>query len=70
MKAPGDRGTLDWEYDREADVLYLSVGPPRPGLGVDVGEGLIVRHDERTGEFLGLTVLDLMGRLIERSGAA
>lgn len=23
--------TIDWEYDEEADVLYLSVGTPKPG---------------------------------------
>lgn len=70
VKAPPEHGSLDWEYDREADVLYLSVGPPRPAVGIDVGEGLIVRLDEGTGEILGLTVMDLMGRLTERLGAA
>jgi hypothetical protein len=34
---------LDWDYDEEADVLYISVGKPRPALGVDIGEGVIVR---------------------------
>jgi hypothetical protein len=32
--------TIDWEYDEEADVLYLSVGTPKPAVGVDIGEGL------------------------------
>ncbi len=70
VKALEEHGTLDWEYDREADVLYLSVGSPRPAVGVDVGEGLVVRYDETTGEIVGLTVTDLMGRLSERLGAA
>jgi hypothetical protein len=30
---------LSWEYDEEADVLYVSVGEPQPALGVDIGEG-------------------------------
>ncbi len=25
--------TIDWEYDEEADVLYLSVGTPKPAVG-------------------------------------
>ena len=28
-----------WDYDEEADVLYLSVGEPRSAVGVDIGEG-------------------------------
>ena len=32
--------TIDWEYDEEADVLYLSVGTPKPAVGVDIGEGV------------------------------
>ena len=30
---------IDWDYDEEADVLYLSVGEPQPAVGIDVGEG-------------------------------
>ncbi len=33
---------LNWTYDEEADVLYISVGKPRPAVGVDMGEGVIV----------------------------
>lgn len=60
---PALDGTLDWDYDEEADALYLSVGAPRAATGVDVGEGLIVRHDEESGEFVGLTVTHLLARL-------
>jgi len=38
---------LNWEYDEEADVLYVSVGEPQPALGVDIGEGVILRYDEK-----------------------
>ena len=33
---------LTWEYDEEADVLYLSVGKPTKAMGVDVGGGTVV----------------------------
>ena len=33
--------TIDWDYDEEADVLYLSVGTPKPAVGVDIGEGSV-----------------------------
>jgi len=56
---------LNWEYDEEADVLYISVGKPRPALGVDIGEGVIVRWDEQKREVVGLTILGLRARLAE-----
>ncbi len=33
---------INWEYDEEADVLYLSIGEPRPAVGVDIGDGITV----------------------------
>jgi uncharacterized protein YuzE len=56
---------LDWEYDEEADVLYISVGKPRPAVGVDIGEGVIVRWDEKKKEVVGLTIIGLRARLTE-----
>lgn len=26
---------IDWDYDEEADVLYISFGKPRPAVGID-----------------------------------
>jgi uncharacterized protein YuzE len=54
---------LDWEYDGEADTLYLSFGAPKPAIGVDVGEGVIVRYDERAQEVVGLTIVGVGRRL-------
>jgi hypothetical protein len=31
--------SLQWDYVGEADVVYLSVGEPRPAIGVYIGEG-------------------------------
>jgi uncharacterized protein YuzE len=57
---------LDWEYDGEADVLYISFGPPKPAVGVDVGEGVIVRYDEQAREVVGLTIIGVGRRLEEQ----
>ncbi len=54
---------LDWEYDGEADALYLSFGKPRPAVAMDVGDGVIIRYDERSSEVVGLTIIGLAGRL-------
>jgi uncharacterized protein YuzE len=57
----------DWffdssEYDADADVLYLSIGEPRPGYGEETPEGHIARFDE-TGEFCGVTLVGVRSTL-------
>jgi len=56
---------LDWEYDGEADTLYISFGKPRAAIGVDVGEGVVVRYDEKAREVVGLTIIGV-GRRLEQ----
>lgn len=56
---------LDWEYDGEADTLYIGFGKPRAALGVDVGEGVVVRYYEKTREAVGLTLIGVGKRLEE-----
>lgn len=56
---------LDWDYDEEADVLYISIGRPQKALGVDIGEGAIVRYVESTGEVVGLTFIGVKERLLK-----
>jgi uncharacterized protein YuzE len=56
---------LDWEYDGEADTLYISFGKPRAAVGVDVGEGVVVRYDEKAREVVGLTIIGV-GRRLEQ----
>ncbi len=53
----------DWQfdhvhYDAEADVLYLSIGPARHAIGEETPEGHILRFDEASGEFCGVTIID------------
>ncbi|WP_035994646.1 DUF2283 domain-containing protein [Leptolyngbya sp. KIOST-1] len=55
----------NWDYDDEADVLYLSVGEPRPAVGIDIGDGVVLRYDEDTQEVVGLTVIGLRAKLAE-----
>jgi hypothetical protein len=62
-----ERGTFDWEYDVEADVLYLSHGEPRKALGVDAGPGLIFRCDESSDRLVGLTIVGLRARLAAKT---
>jgi uncharacterized protein YuzE len=59
------KAPLDWEYDGEADTLYISFGKPRAAVGLDVGEGVVVRYDEKAKEVVGLTIIGV-GRRLEQ----
>lgn len=54
---------LDWRYDQDADVLYISVGSPRPALGLDIGDGVVVRYDEARREVTGITIVGLRDKM-------
>ena len=56
---------LDWEYDGEADTLYLSFGKPKPAIGIDIGQGVVIRYDEKAHEVVGLTIVGVGRRLEE-----
>ncbi|MEW6238070.1 MAG: DUF2283 domain-containing protein [Candidatus Omnitrophota bacterium] len=66
IKIKEKNNALTWEYDEGADVLYISLGEPRPALGTDIGEGLIVRYDEKEREIVGLTVIGLRARTLQQ----
>jgi len=46
-----------WDYDREADTLYISFGKPRSALTLDLGEGMLARYREEDGELVGFTII-------------
>jgi len=56
---------IDWDYDEEADVLYISVGKPEPAIGIDIGEGVVVRYDETHKKVVGLTFIGLRDRVLK-----
>ena len=49
-------------YDKDADVLYLSIGEPRPAISEELGDDLLLRRDLETSEVVGLTILNLSSR--------
>jgi uncharacterized protein YuzE len=60
--------SLSCTYDEEADVLYLSSGKPSAALGVDVGDGVVLRYDEARREVVGVTILAVRQRLMRGLG--
>ena len=51
-------GQFELSYDRDADVLYVSIGSPRPAYTEEDEQGLLIRKDPKTREIVGITVLD------------
>jgi len=60
---------LQWDYDEEADVLYISIGDPQPAIGIDIGEGLVLRYNEVEQDVVGLTIVGLRARLLKELSA-
>ena len=54
-----------WEYDEEADVLYISFGKPEKAISVDLGSGIIARQSE-SGKLVGFTILGLKKILLSK----
>lgn len=53
---------MQLSYDRESDVLYLSIGTPRRAISREIGDDVLLRVDPDTGTVVGLTVLNLSTR--------
>jgi len=51
-------GQFKLSYDRDADVLYIPIGSPRPAHTYEEEQGLLIRKDPRTGETVAVTILD------------
>jgi uncharacterized protein YuzE len=66
IKILDKKENLDWDYDEDADVLYISIGKPKKAIGIDIGEGAVVRYVEETGEVVGLTFIGVKERLLSR----
>jgi len=48
---------VEFDYDGGADVLYLSIGAPRPSISESIGEGAMVRYDPDTAKMTGFTYI-------------
>ena len=51
-------GQFALSYDRDADVLYVSIGSPHPAYTDENEQGVLIRRDPKSGETVGVTILD------------
>jgi uncharacterized protein YuzE len=62
LKISEKKNKINWDYDAEADILYISFGNPKNAEGVDIGEGTIIRIRPDTKEIIGVTILNPLNR--------
>ena len=49
-------------YDKDADILYISFDEPKPAASEEI-DGVLIRKDLKSKEIVGLTILDLKARI-------
>lgn len=47
-----------YNYDRESDILYLSIGDPVPSYVEEISDNFLVRYSFETDEITGITIID------------
>lgn len=55
--------TTNYNYDEEEDILYISIGEPKPSITKEIDEGILIRHDIKTKKITGVTILDYKDRI-------
>ena len=56
---------IDFDYDQEADVLYISFGKPKEAQdSVEVEDGVIYRIADK--EVVGITITDFKTRTLKK----
>jgi uncharacterized protein YuzE len=48
-------------YDKQADVLYLSLGKPQPCFSREAIPGVLLRSVDPYGKVIGVTIIDFLG---------
>jgi uncharacterized protein YuzE len=63
VKILEDSTNITGFYDKEADVLYLSLGEPRDAVALDISESVIARYNEDSETIVGITIMGLRQRV-------
>jgi len=68
LNMPEKKDIIKWDYDDEADVLYISFGNPKDAEGIDIGEGTIIRVQPGSNVISGVTIINPLGRTLSILG--
>jgi len=50
---------VNYDYDKEADILYISLGKPKEAICVEKETGILFRVDPFRDKVVGITVVDV-----------
>ena len=53
---------VEFDYDEEVDVLYVSFGKPSKAISEDLGNGVILRYNEENDNIVGMTLIGIKKR--------
>lgn len=57
------KNQLNYLYDQEADILYISKGKPSAkDISDEIEDGVVARFDPKTKEVRGLTIISFAAR--------
>lgn len=54
---------LNYDYDRKADVLYISFGKPKEAICVEKEAGVLLRVDPLKDKVVGITVINVKNKI-------
>jgi uncharacterized protein YuzE len=57
---------IKWDYDAEADVLYIYFDQPTEAEGIDLGNGTIARVNVKTNEIAGFTIINPVQKTLKQ----
>jgi uncharacterized protein YuzE len=66
MDIPLTKDGFNVSYDKEADVLYITLGVAQPAVALMTHDGDLMRVDPETDELVGITILDFKEKHLER----
>jgi len=59
-------GKINLYFDEEGDVLDITFGKPRKAVAKELKNDIAIRVDPKTGEIVGITILNFMRRFREK----
>lgn len=54
---------INYDYDEDDDILYISIGKPTPAITEEKEEGILLRRSIENNKIIGVTILDYKDRL-------
>jgi len=64
IKGPNTITKLSINYDKNSDILYISLGDSKECINTELEKGNLLRFEPSTNELVGITLMDFADRYI------